>query len=181
MGETVDNVCENAKSRWLSAPLLGILSIRLTDSGRGARMRLVDTERRRWDDEAEQTAQAGSDVSSTSGPENRVDTTRSGRVLREPAGRPETSSRCRRTERSILTREAKGGPEISRSAENHQVVGRTPPGVRSGRRALEAGRCRVASRHGGSDGGRLTGSGLDAAGYRRLVQRSEREGRPLGS
>jgi hypothetical protein len=58
-----------------------------------------------------------------------------------------------------------GGPERSRSAENHQVVGRTPSGVRSGREVFEAGRCRVASQHNGSDGDR---GGVKRARYRRV-------------
>ncbi len=157
MGETVDKMCEITCSRWLSLCAVGISPIGLTRHGVGDRMNLVDTERRRWDDGVEQAAQAGSDASSTSEPEGRVDTTRSGRFPREPADRPETSSRCRRTERKLLTREPMGGPERSRSAENHQVVRRTPPGVRSGSEALDAGRCRVVPQRSVSDGERSSG------------------------
>jgi hypothetical protein len=83
VGEVVDNVCEIDDARWLSASVLGISPIDLTLRSASSIMALVDTERRHWDDGAEQTAQAGSEVPNTSGPENRADTARSGRIPRE--------------------------------------------------------------------------------------------------
>ena len=84
-GEAVDKLCELGNRRWLMASILGISSIGLTAGPAHSIMPLVDTERRHWDDGVEQAAQAGSEASSTSGPENRADTTRSGRIPREPA------------------------------------------------------------------------------------------------